>query len=125
MRHVTTWTEQRIDRARRYSELLTGIEGVVPPKERDNAKHVYHLYVVRCGSRDRLRDYLSSGGVPSIVNYPKALPFYPAYSYLRHEAEDFPVAFRHAGEILSLPMFPELTAQQTKVVIERIREFFG
>jgi dTDP-4-amino-4,6-dideoxygalactose transaminase len=121
MPHLAKWTEQRIDKARRYTELLAHLPGVVPPRERPDSKHVYHLYVIRCGCRDRLREFLSSKGVPTVINYPTALPFCSAYSHLRHEPGDFPVAFRHMSEILSLPLCPEITESRQAAVVDAIR----
>jgi len=124
-KYIADWTDRRIEIAKKYDSLLKGIDGVVTPSRRANDKHVFHLYVIRCQVRDALRAYLKSRDIPTVVNYPKALPFYPAYSYLGHTSTDFPVASRHSGEILSLPIYPELTDEQQQSVVEEIGRFFA
>lgn len=125
MNHIADWTECRIQAARRYDQLLSGIDGTCIPKRRPNAKHVYHLYVLRCAARDGLREYLNACGIPTLINYPRALPFYSAYDHLGHERADFPVAFKHAAQILSLPMYAELSEEDQKAVAQGVREGIG
>ena len=120
--HIQQWTKQRFQAACRYDDLLSGIDGLRVPQRRPGTKHVYHLYVVRCSCRDSLREYLSAHGVPTLINYPRALPFYPAYDYLGHKPSDFPTAFSHMNEILSLPIYAELTEEQQAIVAEAIRK---
>ena len=73
--------------------------------------------------RDQLRDYLSSHGISSAINYPVILPLLPAYSYLQHQPHDFPVAFRNQSRILSLPLYPEMSDDQQSFVIQTIQSF--
>jgi dTDP-4-amino-4,6-dideoxygalactose transaminase len=122
MNHITDWTERRIEAARRYDELLSAIDEIRIPRRRPNAKHVYHLYVIRCAARDKLQDHLNASGIPTSINYPRALPFYDAYKYLGHEPADFPMAFEHAGQILSLPMYAELSEEDQRTVAQRVRQ---
>ena len=72
-----------------------------------------------------LADYLSSKGIGVGMHYPTALPFLPAYDFLGHQPSDFPVAFQYQDEILSLPMFPELTKEQIQFVVNLIKEYFS
>lgn len=123
MNHIAGWTDRRIDVARRYDTLLAGIDRICTPKRRPNAKHVYHLYVIRCAAREKLQEHLKACGVPTLINYPRALPFYPAYDYLGHNSSDFPVAFGHMSQILSLPMYAELPEEDQITVARCIREF--
>ena len=126
LRHIETWTESRRANAYKYNEALKGL-GVVTPAELDGVRAVYHLYVVRVpnGARDRLQESLKANGVEAGIHYPIALPYLNAYSYLKHRDTDFPEARKAAGEILSLPMFPELTGEQINVVAQEIRRFFS
>lgn len=124
MPKLAEWNERRRERAAVYDELLAGLNSVRTPAVRPRAQHVYHLYVVRVPDRGRLQDHLAKRGVPTAINYPRALPFYPAYAYLGHRGEDFPVASRHAGEILSLPMHPFLTTAEQEKVVAEIGAFF-
>ena len=69
--------------------------------------------------------YLNDNGISTMLNYPKALPFYPAYSYLNHKYEDFPVAFYDQNHIISIPIFPEITDEQIIYVAKKIKEFYS
>ncbi|MGB7220854.1 MAG: DegT/DnrJ/EryC1/StrS family aminotransferase [Vicinamibacterales bacterium] len=126
LRHIEKWTESRRTNAYKYNEALKGL-GVVTPTELDGVRAVYHLYVVRVpnGARDQLQESLKANGVEAGIHYPIALPYLNAYSYLKHRDTDFPEARKAAGEILSLPMFPELTGEQINVVAQEIRRFFS
>lgn len=125
MARLEAWNEARRQRAARYDELLRGVGDIVTPHVRSGACHVYHLYVIRTKHREALRDHLNRAGVPTVVNYPKALPFYPAYARLRATESDFPVAHGHSKEILSLPMHPHLTDAEQHQVVSAIKTFFS
>jgi dTDP-4-amino-4,6-dideoxygalactose transaminase len=122
--HLDTWTAARQSLAARYDAQLKGIGDIVTPVVAEGRNHVYHLYVIRTERRDGLRAHLKMQGIETVLNYPKALPFYPAYAYLGHRPEDFPNAYRHQHEILSLPIFPEMTEAQQDYVVEQIASFF-
>lgn len=123
--HLRAWTEARRRIAAQYDQSLAGVGDIVTPAIAPGRDHVYHLYVVRTARRDALRKHLSVHGIDTVLNYPKALPFYPAYSYLRHQPTDFPVAYAHQSQILSLPIFPEMTDAQVAHVVAAIRGFFS
>ena len=78
---------------------------------------------MRTERRDSLKKSLADNGIPTVLNYPKALPFYPAYAYLRHTPDEFPVAHANQSRILSLPIYPEMTDSMIDRVADRIREF--
>lgn len=117
------WTQARQRVAARYDELLGGLGDVVAPKVAFGRTHVYHLYVIRTERRDALRAYLTTCGIATVLNYPKALPFYPAYAYLGHKSADFPVAYANQSRILSLPIYPEMTDEMVCYVAEQIKMF--
>ena len=121
--HLRAWTKLRRQHAAHYDALLANTPNLTCPPVREGCEHAYHLYVIRAGDRDALRTHLKSEGIPSLVNYPKALPYYPAYARLGHTPEDFPVAHRHAREILSLPLYPELPAENLKLVADSVIRF--
>jgi dTDP-4-amino-4,6-dideoxygalactose transaminase len=123
--HLQGWTERRRQVAARYNELLTGVGDLVLPKVAADRDHVYHLYVIRSEKRDALKKFIGDKGVGTVLNYPKALPFYPAYSYLGHKPEDFPVAYANQSRILSLPIFPEITDAMQQYVANAVKEFFA
>jgi dTDP-4-amino-4,6-dideoxygalactose transaminase len=121
--HLPRWTEARRKVASQYDQLLNKIGDIVTPKVAPNREHVWHLYVIRSEKRDALRKHLADAGVSTVVNYPKALPFYPAYAYLGHAPEDFPRAHANQSRILSLPIYPEITGEMVGYVADRIAGF--
>jgi dTDP-4-amino-4,6-dideoxygalactose transaminase len=123
--HLEAWTEARRKVAHRYDTLLQGIGDLVTPQVAPDRDHVYHLYVIRTGRRDALRKHLTEAGIATVLNYPKALPFYPAYAYLGHQPADFPVAHANQSRILSLPIYPEMTDEMIAYVGETIKAFFN
>ena len=124
LRHLDDWTEARRRHARRYDELLKRLPVIVKPAEMHYAKHVFHLYVVRTPHRDELQKHLETKGVATGLHYPVPLHLQKAFQDLGYRQGDFPVAEKVAKEILSLPMFPELTEQQISYVCDSIMEFF-
>lgn len=120
--HLADWTSRRRMIAKRYDALLGDIPGISTPIEVAGREHVYHVYVIETADRDGLAARLKAKGVPTIINYKRALPFLPAYAHLGHMPEDFPVAFRQQGRILSLPIFAELTEAQQDQVAAAVRE---
>ena len=122
--HLADWTEARRRVAAHYDELLNGVGDVETPKIARDRDHVYHLYVIRTAKRDALKKHLADAGITTVLNYPKALPFYPAYAYLGHKPADFPVAYANQSRILSLPIFPEMSEAMIVHVADQIREFF-
>jgi dTDP-4-amino-4,6-dideoxygalactose transaminase len=119
------WTESRRRVAARYDGLLKGLGDVVTPGVAPGREHVYHLYVIRTGRRDALKKHLADAGIATVLNYPKALPAYPAYAYLGHKPADFPVAYANQSRILSLPIYPEMTDDMLGCVAGHIRSFFN
>ena len=115
LRHLESWTEARRRNAAEYARQLADTS-VTLPRERDDVRHVYHLYVVRLQQRDAWRDRLTEAGVQTGVHYPIPVHLQPAYRDLGYSAGAFPVCERASTEVLSLPMFPELTHQQIKEI---------
>lgn len=123
--HLSAWTEARRGVASKYDRLLKGIGDVRVPGIGPGRDHVYHLYVIRTERRDELKAHLADAGIATVLNYPKALPFYPAYGYLKHTTSDFPVAYANQSRILSLPIYPELSDAMIAYVAEKIAGFFA
>jgi dTDP-4-amino-4,6-dideoxygalactose transaminase len=121
--HLHNWTALRQNRAARYSDLLSSVPGIKIPQIADGREHVWHLYVIKSRQRDGLADYLNKNGVQTVINYPVALPFLPAYSRFGHQPSDFTNAFKNQSEILSLPIYPELSNTQIDAVIYLISEY--
>ena len=115
LRHLVAWTEQRRAVAAWYAQTLDP-ETVRLPKERPGCRHVYHVFVVRSDSRDELRETLTSEGVQTGIHYPIPVHLQPAHEDLGYRSGDFPVAETAAREVLSLPIFPEMTREQVDTV---------
>jgi dTDP-4-amino-4,6-dideoxygalactose transaminase len=120
LRRLEDWNEARRAAAARYAALFSGIDGVVVPYEPSWSKAVYHLYVVRVGCRENLGKDLNAAGIGTGLHYPVPLHLQNAYAHLGYKKGDFPATERVAAEILSLPMFPQLTAQQQQAVVAAI-----
>jgi dTDP-4-amino-4,6-dideoxygalactose transaminase len=123
LRHLNNWNEIRRKNAKKYNELLNDIDGIFTPYEADYAKHVYHLYVIRTENRDKLREELRSKDIATGIHYPIPLHLQPAYRYLGFKYGDFPITEKASQEILSLPMFAELTDEQIEEIVELIKNF--
>ena len=121
--HLAEWTRRRQAIAAEYDRRLAGVAGVSVPQVAAGREHVYHLYVLRHERRDALACFLAERGIQTVVNYPVALPFLPAYSRLGHVTADFPNAHSNQSRILSLPIFPEMTEEQIAVVVGAIEQF--
>jgi dTDP-4-amino-4,6-dideoxygalactose transaminase len=122
---LSAWNAKRRANADNYRSLLSGIEDIVIPTERPQTAHTFHIYAVRAEQRDALKAFLSDRGIQSVVHYPYALHTLPAYRYLDHGPDDFPVADRLSRELLSLPVYPEITAEQLRYVCEAVRDFYS
>lgn len=116
------WTERRRANAVLYNQLLLTNEQMQCPHEESQAHHVYHLYVVRCFQRDAVKVFLNQHGIAAGVHYPLPLHLQPAYALLGYQKGDFPVTEQACAEILSLPMFPELTAAEIKTVSDALQQ---
>jgi len=111
LRHLERWTEARRSAAARYDTLFTD-SGVATPWAAADSRHVYHLYVVRSSNRQAWQDILAAQGIQTGIHYPTPVHLLPAFADLGYSAGQFPHSESAANEVLSLPMFPELTAAQ-------------
>ena len=122
--HLKKWTRLRQERARHYDSLLSDIPYLDCPTVRKDCQHAYHLYVIRATDRQLLRRHLNERDIPTLINYPKALPFYPAYARLEHKANHFAVAHQHSKMILSLPLYPELPVADQVRIAEAVKDYY-
>jgi len=120
LRYLEQWTEARRARAAMYSTLLAGAD-VTPPVEMPYARHVYHVYAIRSAARDELARDLKANGIQTGIHYPIPVHLQKAYADPRYGRGRFPNAERAALEVLSLPIYPELTGGQVEFVCETIR----
>ena len=121
LRHLEQWTEGRRNAAAFYLKHLAGLR-VELPAVRSGCRHVQHVYAVRHPERDRLQQELGKRGVQTGIHYPIPVHLQPAYADLGYKEGDFPVSEKAAKEVLSLPMFPELTEAQVLEVCSALRE---
>jgi dTDP-4-amino-4,6-dideoxygalactose transaminase len=124
LEHLDDWNAARREHARRYGALLAQ-SLVVCPVEADYAESVYHLYVIQSENRDELQGYLRDEGIATGIHYPIPIHLQPAYQGLGYRPGDFPVSEQSAGQILSLPMYPELEPQLIDRVALAIERFTG
>ena len=117
------WQCLRQAHAREYSRLFSGLRGVMPPAVPDGYEHVFHQYTIRVEYRDALQKFLTERKIGSAVYYPVPLHLQPLYAALGHKPGDFPHAERAAQEVLSLPMYPELTPEQIARVVNVVAEY--
>lgn len=123
--HLEDWNARRYANAEYYNECFKGCESVIPPENLADRKSVFHIYAVRVQKRQELQNYLSDNGIGTLIHYPVSLHLTGAFSYLKYKKGDFPVAEQHAEELLSLPMYPELTKAQIEYVAGKIKGFYS
>ncbi len=125
LKHLPEWTAKRRACADYYTELLANVDdSIVTPYEPAHVRAVYHLYVIRTRQRNELLQYLKERDIEAGIHYPVPLHLQPVYKNLDYAKGDFPVTEQAAQEILSLPIYPELTHAQMERVVETMREFY-
>jgi len=127
LRYLDQWTEKRQENAARYRTLFhkEGLEEVRLPDEKEE-RHIYNQFVIRVpGKRDALRSFLSEQGVGSEIYYPVPLHMQACFKSLGYKREDFPLSVAAAETSLALPVFPELTSEQIRYVVDMIAQFFS
>lgn len=125
LRHLKEWENARRAHAAQYSQLLGGINQVKTPDVPADYQHVFHQYTIRAPRRDELQKFLTDRGIGNAVYYPVPLHLQPIYAGLGYSHGSFPEAEKAAAEAISLPMFPELQADQIERVAQAIAEFYG
>jgi dTDP-4-amino-4,6-dideoxygalactose transaminase len=120
--HLEKWNERRRHIAALYTALL-GDSKVEPPIEMPHARHIYHLYVIRCEDRDALQEHLAERGVGTAIHYPIPIHLQGAYRWLNLGRGSFPIAERCAEQVLSLPIYPELTDAKVRQIAAHIRDW--
>ena len=120
LKHLGQWNDARRERAGFYDELLEDLPGIVLPREAPYAKHIYHIFAVRVPNRDALAAALNSQGIGCGIHYPVPIHLQKAYECLGCTRGTFPVAEQSASEVLSLPMYAELTIDQLETVADAL-----
>ena len=134
LKHLSDWNEKRRRNATLYSNLLSepvtrnsqpATRNIIIPFEPSWTKPVFHLYIIRTQKRDDLQKYLSENGISTGLHYPIPLHLQNAYKNLNLANGNYPITEKVSNEILSLPMFPDLTEEQIKYISEKIKSFYS
>lgn len=123
LKYLNSWNARRQAIAQQYFEKLKGLESIQLPTVLLGNEHVFHLFVIRSKKRDALKKYLMDNGIETMIHYPKALPFEPAYGQFKFSREDFPIAYKLQDEVLSLPCHPFLTDDEVDYICDAIKKF--
>jgi dTDP-4-amino-4,6-dideoxygalactose transaminase len=125
LKYLKQWTDRRRKNAKLYDELFKEVGGVIIPWQMPHTKHVYHLYVIRVKNREKLQHYLREKNIATGFHYKYPLHLQKAYAYLGHNNGDFPITEKVMQEIISLPMYPELSGEQINYVVENVKKFLS
>jgi dTDP-4-amino-4,6-dideoxygalactose transaminase len=127
-KHLAAMSQARRRNAERYRELFrqTGLDKLIAlPVEPAGMHHVYNQFVIRTPQRDQLREHLRNGGIPTEIYYPSPLHLQPAFADLAYRAGDFPQSEEASQHVLALPVFPQMTEEQQKMVVDGMARFFA
>jgi dTDP-4-amino-4,6-dideoxygalactose transaminase len=126
LNYLDKWSDARRRNAEHYGRLFAeaGVEEVATPPVRPNRRHIFNQYTIRCSRRDDLMDFLKRWGVGAEIYYPVPLHLQECFTYLGYKPGDLPVTERASRECLSLPIYPELTEEMRRYVVEKIAEFY-
>jgi dTDP-4-amino-4,6-dideoxygalactose transaminase len=122
LRRLSTWNEARRRAAERYHQLLADVDEITLPRTAAGNTHVWHQYVIRVPHRDRVVASLNGSGIRAAIHYPVPVHLHPAFRHLGYCAGDFPVAESAASQIISLPLYPQITVAQQKLVAQELRK---
>jgi len=129
LRHLDSWAAGRRHRADRYRQLFeqAGLASWItcPPAPPQKYHHVYNQFTIRCQLRDELKEFLRAAGVPTEIYYPLCLHLQPAFAFLCQREGDLPIAEKASREVLSLPVYPELSDAQQNRVVQAIADFYS
>jgi dTDP-4-amino-4,6-dideoxygalactose transaminase len=124
LKELKNWNDRRAYLATKYKEGLKDISQLIIPSSTPGSSSSYHIFCIRTSKRDALQKFLADKGIETLIHYPLGLPFTQAYSFKKHVESDFPVTAQLQQEVLSLPIYPELTDLELQFVIDSIRAFF-
>lgn len=124
LNYLNKWNIGRVKVANYYSKNLKVVKEIHVPVVKDDKTNVFHQYTIRTEKRDELKNYLEKAGVPTMVYYPLPLHLQPALEYLNYKNGDFPEVEKARKEVLSLPIYPELSRKDQNYIIEKIKEFY-
>ena len=123
LRYLDIWNEQRNKAAKYYDDLLKGVSSIKTPYVKASCTHIFHQYTIRLKDRDNVHQRLTDSGIESLIYYPIPIHLQKAFSYLRYRPGSLSVTEKICKEILSLPMYPEITPEDQSYVISKLCEF--
>jgi dTDP-4-amino-4,6-dideoxygalactose transaminase len=127
-KYLEKWTAERQKKAKRYQvlfqDLLPSVKGLKLPSIQYQNRHIFHQYVIRVPKRDRLKQFLTEEGIGTDIYYPVPLHLQECYSFLKYRRGDLPNSEKASGEVLALPIYPELTDDQQTAVVDQIKAFY-
>ena len=123
LKYLDRWNRLRVEKSNLYKNLLKDIVSIITPIEAKYAKHVYHLFVIRCWQRDKLQEFLLKQGVSALIHYPVPVHLQESYKDLGYRCGDFPITEIYAETILSLPMYPELDYESIRYIVDKIKKY--
>ena len=124
LKHLDRWTSGRQENAAYYDQELAGLDGVKLPRDLGFGRHIYNQYTLRVKKRDELKEHLKEKGIGCKVYYPLPLPFQDCYRFLGYKEGDMPEAESAAQEVISIPIFPELSREEKEEVVGAISSFY-
>lgn len=125
LKYLDFFVEKRRAAAKIYTNLLRSVRQIKTPKELSYAKHAYHIYAILCEKRDVLKKYLDQRGIETVIHYPTPIHLQDAYLKRGFKKGDFPVAEHLSENVLSLPIFPEITSEEIEYVVKTIKKFYS
>lgn len=124
LKYLKNWIKKRQEIAKYYDQNLKGVGDIITPEIFSNRTHTFHQYTIRTKHRDELKKFLEKNGIPTMIYYPIPLHLQPCFKYLGYKKGDFPEAEKTSKEVLSLPIYPELSKKEQDFIIEKIKKFF-
>ena len=123
LKYLDDWNQKRRQAASFYFSGLNENKNLILPCAEQNKNHVYHLFVIRCKSRDKLIELLNEKNISWGIHYPRSLPFLEPYRYKKHQYEDFPISSNITSEIISIPIYPEISEEQLNIICGQLLKF--
>jgi dTDP-4-amino-4,6-dideoxygalactose transaminase len=123
LNHLDVWNARRVKAADFYRKRLGATDSFILPAVQEDKKHVYHLFVIRCKERIKLIELLEEKKISWGIHYPNALPFIEPYLYKKHEPDDFKASYSIINEIISIPIYPEISEEQLELVCAQLKKY--
>lgn len=124
LKYLSKWSKERAGKASYYNDKLKGVGDIVTSVIASDRNHIFHQYTIRTKSRDRLQKYLKEREIPTMIYYPLPLHLQPAFGYLGYNNGAFPESEKTAEEVMSLPIYPELSERDRGFIVKEIKNFY-